>query len=309
MARHPRLEAVARGQHGAFLREQAHDLGIPDHVLRGWISSGLLDQFGTRTLRSSMSPTTPADDAAAFLLDIRPKAWLSHQTAAAMHGFEGFELDVPYHVTLRRGTLTTRAGLAVHTSQDMPLSDRVFIDGMPVSSPIRTIIDLAPLATPQRLTRIIDDSLRDRLLTEEGLLARIGEIRSQGRYGIPKLLAVVEGAEPSRGGHSWLERRFLELLAAAKLPRPEVQRHLGRVDGRMIRVDCYYPDADLVIELLGYRWHRGRAQGTRDAQRLNRLQMDGRLALQFTYDQVTSDPADVVCTVREARASRLCKDP
>lgn len=303
-----RLQAVARGQHGAFLREQAHDLGIPDHVLRGWVTSGLLDRFGVRTLRSSTSPTSPADDAAAYLLDIRPKAWLSHQTAASLHGFDGYELELPYHVTLRRGTLTSRPGLRVHTSQEMSLVDRVFIDGMPVSSPVRTIIDLAPTTSPKHLTRIIDDALRDRLITEEGLLGRIADLRSQGRYGVPKLLEVIEGSEASRGGHSWLERRFLELVAAARLPKPEVQRHLGRVDGRLVRVDCYYPDVDLVIEFLGYRWHRSRSQSTRDAQRLNRLQMDGRMALQFTYDQVTSDPAGVIATVREARARRLCKE-
>ena len=41
------------------------------------------------------------------------------------------------------------------------------------------------------------------------------------------------GPEPSlRGGHSWLERRYLELAAGAGLPAPETQRHVGSVDGR-----------------------------------------------------------------------------
>jgi len=300
------LPAIARGQHGAFLIEQAQRAGVPSHVLRGWITSGLLDRFGVRTLRSATTPTTPIDDAAAYVLDIKPKAWISHATAAALHRFDTFgDVNSPLHVTLRRGTFTTRPNVVVHTSDELELVDRVFVDGIAVTSPVRTIIDLARGESASRLTSVVDGALRDRLITEELLLRRVAQIRSQGRYGVPKLLAVIEGVESTRGGHSWLERRYLQLTAVAGLPRPEVQRHLGRVDGRLIRVDCYYPDADLVVELLGYRWHRSRAQMQRDAQRVNRLQLDGRLVLQFTYDQVTLGPEVVLATVAEARFKRL----
>jgi hypothetical protein len=302
------LRATAQSQHGAFRIGQVHESGIPDHVLRGWITSGLLDRFGVRTLRSSTSPFDNVDDVAALLIDIRPKAWLSHATAAAMSGFDGARLDPPYDVTLLRGTYVTRDGLRVHTSAFMPLSDRVFVDGLPVTSPVRTIIDLAPTLSTKALTAVIDGALRDRLITEETLLGRIAELRTQGRYGIPKLLAVIEGVEASRGGHSFLERRFLELVAAAGLPRPEVQRHLGRVDGRLIRVDCYYPAPDVVIELLGYRWHRSRSQMARDMERVNRLTLDGRKVLQFTYDQVVSRSSWVIKQVTEALYGGLCQE-
>ena len=306
MTNEPGLPAIARGQHGAFLIEQAHQAGIPAHVLRGWISSGLLDRFGARTLRSTITPTAEVDDAAAHLLDIKPSAWLSHPTAASMHRFDTFgEVEPPFHVTLPRGCYTRRSGLVVHTSDDLPLLDRVFVDGLPVTNPTRTIIDLARTEKPARLTAVLDGALRDRLITEQGLLTRIAELRTQGRYGVPALLAVIEGSEASRGGHSWLERRYLELTASAGIPAPEMQRHLGRVDGRLIRVDCYYPDAELVVELLGYRWHRSKSQMNRDAERVNRLQLDGHMVFQFTYEQVTLGPTIVLATVVEARSLRL----
>ena len=122
---------------------------------------------------------------------------------------------------------------------------------------------------------------------------------------MPTLLAVIEGSEASRGGHSWLERRYLELAAGAGLPPPQTQRHLGRVDGRLIRVDCYYPEADMVVELLGYRWHRSKSQIARDTERVNRLTLDGRLVLQFTYEQVTLAPKVVIDSVVEGRRLRL----
>ena len=300
------LAAIAHGQHGAFLFEQAHRAGVPADVLRGWIESGLLERLGVRTLRSATTPTSPIDDAAAHVLDIKPSARISHATAAAIHHFDTFDkVDFPFHITLRRGTFATRLGVVVHTSDEWTLEDRVVIDGVAVTSPVRTIIDLARRESAARLTAVIDGAFRDRLITEELQLRRIAELRSQGRYGIPKLLAVIEGVEATRGGHSWLERRYLQLTAAAGLPRPETQRHLGRADGRLIRVDCYYPDADLVVELLGYRWHRTRTQMQRDAERVNRLSLDGRLVLQFTYDQVTLGPQIVVATVIEATTRRL----
>ncbi len=300
------LSAIARGQHGAFLFEQAQQAGVPADVLRGWISSGLLDRFGVRTLRSATTPASPVDDAAAHVLDIKPKAWLSHNTAAALHHFDTFgDINFPIHVTLQRGCYTTRPNVVVHTSDELTLEDRVYVEGAPVTSPVRTIIDLARAERAPRLTAVIDGALRDRLITEELLLRRIAELRSQGRYGVPKLLAVIEGVEATRGGHSWLERRYLQLTASAGLPRPQTQRHLGRVDGRLIRVDCYYADCDIVVELLGYRWHRSRAQLRRDAERVNRLTLDGRLVLQFTYDQITLGPEVVLATVVEARTKRL----
>lgn len=231
-----------------------------------------------------------------------------HSAGSLLH-FDTFgPLETPFHVVLERGNFASRRDLVVHTATDLPLSDRVFIDGLPVTSPVRTIIDLARSETPNRLTAIIDGALRDRLLTEETLLTRIAQLRSQGRHGVPTLLAVIEGSEASRGGHSWLERRYLELAAQAGLPPPQTQRHLGRVDGRLIRVDCYYPDVDMVVELLGYRWHRSKSQMARDTERVNRLTLDGRLVLQFTYEQVTLAPRIVTASVIEGRRRRLCQE-
>ena len=304
------LGAIARGQHGAFLFEQAHQAGIPAHVLRGWISSGLLDRFGTRTLRSALDPPTEADLAASHILDLKPVAWLARHTAASIHHLDTFgALSTPFHVVLERGAFAKRNDLVVHTTNDLPLSDRVFVDGLPVTNPVRTIIDLARSEPPKRLTAMIDGALRDRLLTEETLLTRIAQLRCQGRHGVPTLLAVIEGSEASRGGHSWLERRYLELAAGAGLPPPQTQRHVGRVDGRLIRVDCYYPEADMVVELLGYRWHRSKSQIARDAERVNRLTLDGRLVLQFTYEQVTLAPKVVIDSVVEGRWLRLRQRP
>lgn len=182
----------------------------------------------------------------------------------------------------------------------LPPNDRVVVNGIAVMSATRTLIDLARFVRPSTLTAALDSALRDRLTTEDVLHRRIVELRSSGRIGIPKLLAVIEGCEASRGGHSWLERRFLELCESAGLPRPGTQVELARAGGRVGRVDCRFPGTAVVVELLGYRWHRTKDQIARDTERLNALLLEGLVPMQFTYDQVTVQPAAVVTALRRA---------
>lgn len=91
---------------------------------------------------------------------------------------------------------------------------------------------------------------RDRRVTEELLHDRIAVLRSSGRYGIPNLLDVIEGCEVTRGGHSWLERRFMVLCADAGIPPPTPQVVLAEARNRIVRVDFEFPGSP-VIEALG----------------------------------------------------------
>ncbi len=115
-----------------------------------------------------------------------------------------------------------------------------------------------------------------------------------------KLLAVLEGAEITRGGQSWLEREMLSLIAGAGLPKPSTQAVLGRRGDKLIRVDFVFTGTPIVVEALGYRWHRTGAQMRIDAERANELLLVGFVPLQFTYSQVLDQPLLVVATIRLA---------
>ena len=197
-------------------------------------------------------------------------------------------LKAPFHVTVLRGRNVQRAHHFIHTTTELPLIDRATVDGIATLSATRTLIDVARFVRPDRLTAALDAGLRDGLTSEIALHRRITELRSSGRYGIPQLLAVIEGSEISRGGHSWLERRFLELCGRSALPRPRTQQVLTKAGDRLVRVDCRFPGTRVVVELLGYRWHRTKAQMSRDTERLNALIIDG-----FPPDPVHLQPGHV----------------
>ena len=298
-----RLADIATGQHGAITASQIGAAGISVSGLRSRVQSGVLERIGSHTFRSPFAASSPLADLAALVLDCGQDAFVSGPTAAALHGFDGFRLRPPFHITIIRGRNVQRAHHHIHTTTDLPLIDRATASGLATMSATRTLIDSARFVSPAALTAALDSALRDGLTCEDLLHRRIVALRSRGRYGIPRLIAVIEGIEVSRGGHSWLERRFLELCARAGLPRPETQRVLSRTKDHLVRVDCRFPGTRVVVELLGYRWHRTNEQLARDAARLNALVLDGFKPMQFTYDHVTVEPDWVIDQTRQALAS------
>lgn len=77
------------------------------------------------------------------------------------------------------GVLTERRRLGgqdviVHYD-DLPDTDRTVVDGIPVTTALRTVLDLAVELSDRELERMIDDCLRRHLFTVEEGLARAAE--------------------------------------------------------------------------------------------------------------------------------------
>lgn len=204
------------------------------------------------------------------------------------------------HVTVLRGRHVERTGVRVHTTIELGRIDQAVVGDVSATSAARTLIELARTLDVRRLTTALDAGLRDGRFNEDVLHGRIVALRGKGRYGLPLLLDVIAGLDVTRGGHSWLEREYLRITAAAGLPRPDTQQVLSRAGEKLVRVDFHYPGTNVVVEVLGYRFHRSPEQLTRDAERMSALVLDGYAPFQFTYQQVVSSPEVVVDTVRAA---------
>lgn len=79
-------------------------------------------------------------------------------TAGALHRFDGYSLRRPFHVTIPRERNVRRLGVVIHSSAELPPLDRESLGGIPVTSPARTIIDLARSESPSRLTAAVDSA-------------------------------------------------------------------------------------------------------------------------------------------------------
>lgn len=295
-----RLMAVATGQLGLLSRQQAKDVGISDDQLRNRVKSGSLLQVGNDTYRLPGADASELPALRALMMDIGGDVYASGPTAAALHGFDGFMLRAPFDVTIMRGRDVTRIGHRIHTTTRLDLIDRCTISGIRSLSGARTLLDLARYEDTGVLTVALDSGLRDGKFNEALVHRRIVAMRSSGRFGIPKLLSAIEGAEDIRGGHSWLEREYLRLIAAAGLPVRDTQRVLSRAQDRLVRVDFRFPGTPVVVEVLGYRYHRSTEQLRRDAARMNALVSEGLRPYQFPYEQIVSEPDEVVDETRTA---------
>jgi very-short-patch-repair endonuclease len=302
-----RIAVEAKGQHTAFSRAQANAAGLTNGMLRRRVQSGFLEHPVPNVFRSKLGGESVLDELWAALLDLGDGARVSFTTGAAIHCFDGFVLARPFHITVPRGRYYEREGVRLHTSLVLPPVDRTNVDGLAVTSPTRTIIDLAAMVPAKRLGVAIDSAIRDHLTTEAVIRERLEAMRGRGRRGARKLLGVLDG-EVARGGHSFLERRFLELAREARLPPPRCQRVTDDRTGRIGRVDCAWDDELVVVELLGYRWHRTKRQLQADVERANRLQLVGWIVLQFTYEDVVGRPAYVLDQVQEALRARPRQD-
>lgn len=298
------LVEMADGQHGALTPQQVAASGLTEWQLRRQRADGSLVKIGTHVMRSPFIPSSGVADVAALVLDCGPGSVASGPTAAALHRLDGMSLRPPYHVTIPRGRHIRRSGAHVHTATELDPIDRTRVSGIPVLAVPRCLVDLSRYVSAGALAAAYDSALRDRLATEDAVHERIVALRSRGRYGIPKLLGVIEGGEATRGGHSWLERRFLRVCADGRLPRPLVQQVETTAKGRLVRVDFRFAGTPVVVEVLGYRWHRGdRAQMSRDVERINALLVAGLRPLQFTYDHITAEAGWVVSQVAAALAA------
>lgn len=231
----------------------------------------------------------------AAVLALGRGAVLSHRDAAALLDLRHIS-DGAIHVTIdSRSGRTRRCGIVIHRARLHP-DDRTTVDGIPVTTPARTLLDLAETASPTQLQRAYEQAERLGLL-DTTAIARLLD-RSNGRRGVGRLKALRDyDATEAAHTKSELERTFLDLLRAASLPSPVVNATLAGYE-----VDAYWPAANLIVELDGYEFHRGRAAFERDHEKLARLSLAGHEVLALTHRQVAEEPEWVVGALRQLLA-------
>jgi hypothetical protein len=190
--------------------------------------------------------------------------------------------------TLRRSASTPR--IRVHRSRTLDaLHDVVHRDGLPVTSPMRTLLDLADALSPHRLERVCHRAEHLRMLDAAALLTP-----SPGRRSVALTNAIEGLAE--RGPditRRELEERFLALTAEHGLPRPLVN---VRVCG--YEVDFLWPAERLVVETDGRATHLTPTAFESDRRRDALLQVAGYRVVRFTYAQVAWEWRSVVDVIR-----------
>jgi very-short-patch-repair endonuclease len=234
-----------------------------------------------------------------------PHSVVSHESAAEVSSIPnvvrgGLVLTVPHSGWHRI------PGVFVHQLSDV-LPDHVMeVGGLPVTTPARTIVDLAAVVHPARLRHIVEDVKYAGITSYESIGECLASVARRGKPGVRSLTRVLDRLGPGTAPTmSVLERKTLELLRDRGLPMPVPQYPFP---GRQFTggcVDFAYPAAKLVIETDGRRWHSRIKELTRDRERDLEAARHGWQTLRFLYEHIVGDPDGTADTVRTVLAARI----
>jgi very-short-patch-repair endonuclease len=250
--------------------------------------------------RDSAAPVSSMQNLWAAMLWAGEGALASHRSAAEVWQLEGIvapqpEIVVPYCRGLRGRSVT------VHRTTVRRKLDERSVDGPSVTSPERTIADLASLLDGEDLEVAIEDARRRRLLTVDSLLTRLDQPSRSTAPGLPQLRSILNGAVGQPPMDSRLEVKVARLLRTSDLPTPFPQFEIV-VDGRRYRVDFAWPLLRVVLECDGRGRHANRTAFERDRARWTALAAAGWRVLIATWRDVTLEPEALLTQVRTALA-------
>ena len=281
------LWALARKQHWVVARRQLLELGFSSDWIKHRIARGRLHPVRRGVYTVGRPHVTQYGRWMAAVLACGPGAVLSHMAAAALWeivlGASGSEVSVGRALRRRPG------GVIVHRRRALRPNEVTECRGIPVTSPMRTLIDIAPRLQRDPLEAAINQADKLDLCDPESL--RRGLDATPGQPGVRALRTVLD-RHTFTLTDSELERRLLRIAEDIGLSQPKTGVWLNG-----FKVDFYWPDLGLVVETDGLRFHRTPAQQARDRIRDQAHTAAGLTPLRFTRAQVRFEPAYVGETV------------
>ncbi len=269
------LARIAASQRGRITTAQLLEAGIDRHRIKRWVADGRLrrEHVGVYTLgHPDPSPQGTYRSAA---LAAGSGAHVSHGACAHLLVIVRGKAPPP-EVTVPTTAHRRRPGIVIHRVRALPSLDTATLDGIPITTAPRVLLDLAPTTEPGELARACHEAWVRHRVTPAYVEACIA--RNPGKPGAAKLRRAL-GADVVLG---FLEKGFLALLDAHGLPRPRTN-----VDRQGDKVDCHWAERNLTVELVSYRFHATREGFETDVARRRRSNH-----LAYSYGDVfeRSDP-------------------
>jgi very-short-patch-repair endonuclease len=262
---------------------------MPPRTFDDWVASGRLIRVYRGVYAVGHPQSNPVNRGHAALLAGGGRSWLAGACALVLWGVWR---RWPSRWEVVIASDRRPSGLIVHQSKTLLKRDVTTLQGLRVTSTARTLLDTAPRLTEKQRERAVNDLRLRGVLTNEQLR---DVVERNVRYaGAPLLRPLIETAqrEPTR---SEMEDAFLKLVRTYDLPTPQINVHVGGE-----RVDAYFPDHSLIVELDGWATHRKRfaSDRRRDA---DILAATGIPTVRLPYEDTTA-AARIPTTVARLRA-------
>jgi very-short-patch-repair endonuclease len=264
-------------------------MGFTRHAIDHRIEVGRLHPLGRGIFAVGRPQVTWYGRLMAAILGCGRGPVLSHDSAAALWGMRFARPDAPIEVSVPVRSFPRRPEIVVHRRADIPAGEVRKHRGIPVTSPVLTLADLATRLPRGQLEAAVNEADKLGLCDPETLRSTIDGMG--GRRGAPALRKLLDRRTFALTD-SELERRFLPLARRAGLGTPQTGLQLNGFE-----VDFFWPELGLVVETDGLRYHRTAAQQARDRLRDQLHAAAGLTPLRFTYAQVVFEPDHVRSTL------------
>ncbi|HEX7166323.1 MAG TPA: hypothetical protein VF230_05010 [Acidimicrobiales bacterium] len=302
----PKVRALMVAQANVVARRQLEEVGVTDHERRWAAQHGVLRRVhpGVYVAGSAV----PSFEQRLWAARLAAWSWaaVSHEAAARRHGFATYqEYDVPT-LLVPHGSHPRVEGAVLHQTRDHWLVSVEAHDALLVTTPARTICDLAATTRRGRLAHVLDDAKVAKKLTYADVGSEFLSLARRGKPGFKMLGEILDERGP---GHvpplSRLERAFMELFDRFGGPRPQLAWPYPTREQVAGCADAGYADALLALETDGRRWHDRIADRKRDNDRDASAARHGVQVLRLLYEHVVGDPEGTWQLVMDTRATRL----
>jgi very-short-patch-repair endonuclease len=294
------IAELADRQHGVVGRSQLEELGLEEAAIRHRRRLGRLRQLHPGAFAVGHRVLSRQGHWMAAVLASGPEALLSHYTAAALWGLRGYSGGA-IHVTVPRKSTSTKR-IRRHFSS-VPDDEQMIEEGIPVTSPHRTIFDLAAYEDLDALVSMLREAeyrrRYDRLSLWDLLQRHPGKRGSRRvRFALERLREEPEGRKRSK-----LEERFAPFLRRHHLPLPRFNDWL-LLGAKRYRVDCHWPGTGQIVELDGWEGHGTKSAFRGDRARDRALRVAGYSVTRLTWNQLDDEPEQIASDLRALLGDR-----
>jgi very-short-patch-repair endonuclease len=287
------ISRLAARQDGVVHCQQLFEIGVTEDGIQ-WRLGARLHRIHRGVYAVGHTRLTREGRWRAAVFAAGASAVLSHESAAALLELRlGKERDIEVTApTRRRG----HQGVRVHRSE-IPDGDVWQRRGIPVTSPVRTILDLAHRLHQNALEKLIREAEYRQLTTPAALTSRL-ETKAPSR-GSRSLRAALSLATETRGNtRSPLEDDFLAFLRKHGLALPQLNATL-ELEGSLIEPDCLWREQRVIVELDGGGAHRTQHGFHADRARDLALQAAGWKAVRVTSPRIKKDGTKLASQLRK----------
>ncbi|MFN8036704.1 MAG: hypothetical protein U0V73_12290 [Acidimicrobiia bacterium] len=294
------LWTLAARQYGLFTRGDAVEAGLTGKHLEYRLATGRWETLFPNVFRIAGVPPSWHQTLHGSCLFHGGRAAASHRSGAAVWEYPGFPPEVVEVLVSHRDWLRL-GGVRTRYTTKLPDCDLTERDGIRVTTPARTLIDLCAVAPPWRVEQALDDAERRNLVTIALLRERLDDLACRGRRGVRVMRAILDQRDPAaRPPESMQERRLLRAIADVGLPAPVTQFEIFEFGRFVARVDAAYPAVRLALEYDSYRFHGGRAKFDLDLARRNALTRAGWHVVHVTAADLRDGAPVAMAVIRAA---------